>query len=98
MVFFITILLHGKGTVNPNFWKWFIVPGGLYIIERTLREMRARQAVGVVSVLHMNNKNARIFSLELEKTGPIKNHSEGQYVFIKVECQHRIYCISVRSI
>jgi len=83
VVFFITILLHGKGTVNPNFWKWFIVPGGLYIVERSLREMKARQAVGVVSVLHMNNKNARIFSIELEKKGPIKDHAEGQYVFLK---------------
>jgi len=82
VIFFLSILFHGAGSVNPNFWKWFLVPGILYIIERSMREFRARQAVGVVSVLHMNNKNARIFCLELEKTGPIRNHQEGQYVFI----------------
>jgi len=83
VIFFISILFHGKGSVNPNFWKWFIVPGALYMLERTLRELKARQAVGVVSVTHMNNKNARIICLELEKTGPIRDHKEGQYVFIK---------------
>ena len=31
----------------------------------------------------MNTSKAKIFCLELEKTGPIKNHQEGQYVFIK---------------
>jgi len=83
VLFFVVILLHGRGTVNPNFWKWFLVPGALYAIERTLRARRSRQAVGVVSVLHMNTKNARVFVLELEKTGPICSHAEGQYVFIK---------------
>jgi len=57
--------------------------GNYVLLERTLRELKARQGVGVVSVLHMNNKKARIFSLELEKTGPIRKHQEGQYVFIK---------------
>eukprot|EP01084_Bolivina_argentea_P069011 125604_1 len=82
-IFFISILFHGAGSINPNFWKWFLVPGGLYIIERTIRELKARQPVGVVSISHMNTEKAKIFCLELEKTGPIRNHQEGQYVFIK---------------
>ena len=77
------MLLHGAGNTNPNFWKWFILPGGLYLIERTLRELKARQPVGVVSVTMMNHPSAKVFCLELEKTGPIKEHQEGQYVFIK---------------
>ncbi|XP_055539502.1 uncharacterized protein LOC129726613 [Wyeomyia smithii] len=30
--FWILVLFHG-----PNFWKWFIVPGAIYLVERTLR-------------------------------------------------------------
>ncbi|XP_053673530.1 uncharacterized protein LOC128723791 [Anopheles nili] len=30
--FWILVLFHG-----PNFWKWFIVPGLIYLIERTIR-------------------------------------------------------------
>ncbi len=77
-LFFLTILFHGANSINPNFWKWFLVPGTLYIIERTLRELRARRPIGVVSIVHMNNKNARVFSLELEKEAShIRGHSEG---------------------
>ena len=84
VIFFITILLHGRNTFNPNYWKWFIAPGLLYLIERTLREYKGKQAVGVVSVTHMNNKYAKIFCLELSKNNsPVKKHAEGQYVFIK---------------
>lgn len=82
-IFFISILFHGRNSLNPNFWKWFIIPGILYLVERTIRELKSRQPVGVVSISHMNTKKAKIFCLELEKTGPIKNHQEGQYVFIK---------------
>ncbi|XP_052870850.1 NADPH oxidase 5-like, partial [Anopheles cruzii] len=30
--FWILVLFHG-----PNFWKWFIVPGMIYLVERTIR-------------------------------------------------------------
>ncbi|EAA12239.5 AGAP008072-PA, partial [Anopheles gambiae str. PEST] len=30
--FWILVLFHG-----PNFWKWFIVPGLIYLVERTIR-------------------------------------------------------------
>ena len=83
VIFFLSILFHGANSLNPNFWKWFLIPGALYALERIIRELKSRQPVGVVSVLHMNNKNARIICLELEKTGPVRNHQEGQYIFIK---------------
>eukprot|EP01083_Nonionella_stella_P084577 234171_1 len=84
VVFFISCLLHGAGSWNPNFWKWFIAPGILYGVERSIRELRARQAVGVVSVLHMNSSSARVFCLELSKQKNMcSSHQEGQYVFIK---------------
>lgn len=30
--FWVLVLLHG-----PNFWKWFIIPGSIYLIERVFR-------------------------------------------------------------
>ncbi|XP_065083543.1 NADPH oxidase 5 [Ochlerotatus camptorhynchus] len=30
--FWILVIFHG-----PNFWKWFIVPGFIYVVERTVR-------------------------------------------------------------
>lgn len=30
--FWILLILHG-----PNFWKWFIVPGVIYVLERAYR-------------------------------------------------------------
>ena len=84
IVFFIALLFHGRKSWNPNFWKWFVAPGLLYISERILREYRSSHPIGVVSVTHMNNKFAKVFCLELEKTGPIAGFKEGQYIFIRV--------------
>lgn len=39
--FWILVLLHG-----PNFWKWFIVPGFIYLIERILRFVWMRSERG----------------------------------------------------
>ena len=83
IIFFITILLHGQNSQNPNFWKWFVIPGMMYLFERTMREVRSRDAVGVVSITHLNNNFAKVFCLELQKKGPIKHHQEGQYIFVK---------------
>ena len=84
VVFFLAILFHGAGSVNPNFWKWFVIPGFLYLVERIMREIRASKPIGVVSVTHMNNQAAKVFCLELEKKPgqPTHRHQEGQYVFI----------------
>jgi hypothetical protein len=42
------MLLHG-----PNFWKWLIVPGSLYIIEKILRYRKSR-----------SNKHGETFIME----------------------------------
>ena len=44
------IRLTGHGGVGPNFWKWFIAPGALYLLERVLRVYRAKQKVVLLSV------------------------------------------------
>ncbi|ETO36577.1 NADPH oxidase [Reticulomyxa filosa] len=82
VLFFLALLFHGRNSWNPNYWKWFLVPGTLYFIERITREVKASKPVGLISATHMNNKYAKVFCLELEKTGPIRRHQEGQYIFL----------------
>lgn len=83
--FEILLFFHGKHYIGPHFWRWIIFPGIMYILERILRSRRANQPIGVVSVTHMENNQFKVLCLELEKTGPLKDFYEGQYVFIK--CQ-----------
>eukprot|EP01006_Ploeotia_vitrea_P037004 TRINITY_DN66080_c5_g1_i8.p1 TRINITY_DN66080_c5_g1~~TRINITY_DN66080_c5_g1_i8.p1 ORF type:complete len:796 (-),score=441.02 TRINITY_DN66080_c5_g1_i8:116-2233(-) len=84
ILYFFFLLLHGNGGFNPNFWKWFLLPGTIYIIERCLRIYRANKEVVVLSVTHMKPK---VFSLEFDKVGIFaKPYSEGQYLFIA--CPH----------
>lgn len=78
--FFIILLLHGKGMMNPNYWKYFALPGTLYFIERSLRAYRAYQDVCVLSITLMND----VFSIEVAKTGVFaQRYKEGQYIFLQ---------------
>jgi hypothetical protein len=84
IVFFITTLFHGKGGVNPNYWRYFLAPGVLYICERLLRFYRSRQPVVVLSVTIMGSD---VFSLEFAKEGIFSSpYGVGQYLFI--QCPH----------
>jgi hypothetical protein len=44
----IIMLLHG-----PSFWKWLLIPGSLYIIEKILRYRKSR-----------SNKHGETFVME----------------------------------
>jgi len=78
--YFILILVHGKGGLNPNFWKYFLLPGILYIIERILRVVRSKNEVRLMSVLYMEPK---LLSLEFDKKSAFPSgFKEGQYLFI----------------
>lgn len=80
VVFFIVQLFHGKNSLNPNYWKWFVGPGILYFLERCLRIYRANQKVVVLSVTMMDD----VFSLEFAKEGVFETpYKEGQYMFIQ---------------
>lgn len=86
-VYFILTLFHGADFWNPNFWKYLLLPGGIYVLERVLREYKSTRAIGVVSATMMNAKyasgDARVLCLELAKMGPLSSHKEGQYVDVK---------------
>merc|ERR1719229_1347080 len=84
VAYYILTLFHGKGFWNPNFWKYLLIPGLIYLFERLARERNSSIPIGVVSVTMMNlYGNVRVLCLELEKKGAISSHKEGQYVDIK---------------
>lgn len=78
-VLFITTLIHGRGVWGPNYWKWFIGPGTVYVLERIYREVATRKPVKVISVTFMSNQ---VMSLLIEKSGPLAKYAEGQYAYI----------------
>jgi len=80
IMFFFMTLVHGAGGWGPNYWKFFLGPGVLYIIERLLRFYRARQDLVLLSVTHMK---PNVYSLEFAKTGVFASeYKEGQYLFL----------------
>lgn len=86
--FFIIQLCHGRGGWNPNFWKWFVGPGCLYVVERALRVYRSAQDCVILSVTYMKPS---VLSLEFEKKGVWASpYKEGQYMFIQCPSISRI--------
>jgi hypothetical protein len=63
---FVMNLIHGKGWIGPNYWKWLIAPGVIYILERIYRECASRKPATLLSVNFMANT----FSLAFDKSGP----------------------------
>jgi len=81
VLFFVMLIIHGKGGFSKNFWKWFVGPGSLYVLERLLRIYRASQPVVVLSVTNMK---PCVFSLEFAKEGVFSSeYKEGQYIFLQ---------------
>lgn len=76
--FWLLVILHG-----PNFWKWFIIPGGIFFVERILRFvwMRSNRGKSYVSsgillpskVIHLVIKRPFHFTFR-----------PGDYVFINI--------------
>jgi len=76
---FVICLIHGKGMWGPNYWKWLLGPGLLYLGERIYREIVTRKPVTVVSATFMSNQ---VLSIAVRKSGPLEHYSEGQYAYI----------------
>jgi predicted ferric reductase len=72
LIFYAVLLVHAK-----YFYLWFMVPAGLYILERFLRNFRGSTitVVKTVSVLPSN-----VVKLELSKPGFV--YKSGQYCFL----------------
>lgn len=76
-------IVHGKGFWGPNFWKFFLVPGVTYTVERCLREFRSRQPAEIKSVTLMD---PNVYSIEFAAKGAVAEYREGQYFHLK--CPH----------
>ncbi len=76
---FVLTIIHGKGMLGPNYWKFFIGPGAIYLIERIYREFTTRLPVKVISATFMSNS---VLSIVVAKSGALANYTEGQYAYI----------------
>lgn len=75
--FWILLILHG-----PNFWKWFIVPGIVYILERAYRIffVTERGKTYISSGLLLPSK---VTHLVIKRPVPFDFHP-GDYVFVNI--------------
>jgi len=81
VLFFIMIFVHGHNGIGPNYWKYIVGPGSLYLFERMLRIYRASQKVVVLSVTLMK---PNVFSFEMAREGVFQSdYKEGQYIFLQ---------------
>jgi NAD(P)H-flavin reductase len=78
--FFALLIIHGRNTIGPNYWRYFILPGFLYTVERIYRAYSAYQTVPLVSVTNMFDK---VYAIEFDKSAFPNGYKEGQYVFLQ---------------
>jgi hypothetical protein len=80
VLFFVFILFHGNGGINPHYWMYAIPTMTIYIIERILRIYRASLPVSILSISLMDD----VLSLEFAKEGifEVETYKEGQYLFL----------------
>jgi predicted ferric reductase len=78
-VFLALNVFHGKGWFGPNYWKYLLLPGTIFALERAYRRFSSRSPGALLSVTHMTST---VLSLALEKTGPLAEYKEGQYAYL----------------
>ncbi|PSN29470.1 NADPH oxidase 5 [Blattella germanica] len=76
--FWILVILHG-----PNFWKWFIGPGILYLIERLVRFVSMRSERGKTYISSDLLLPSRVTHLVIKRPHHFDYHA-GDYVFVNV--------------
>jgi len=80
VLFFILLIVHGKGGLNPHFWMYFVGPGGLWAFEQLLRFWRQKQKVVVLSVTLLED----VLELEFAKVGVLAEPYQcGQFISIR---------------
>lgn len=76
--FWILVLLHG-----PNFWKWFFVPGIVYIIERILRFVWMKGEHGKTYISSGLLLPSKVIHLVIKRPFNF-NFRPGDYVFVNI--------------
>ncbi|XP_076766799.1 NADPH oxidase [Xylocopa sonorina] len=76
--FWILMILHG-----PNFWKWFIGPGTMYLLERIRRTALSRSELGKTYISSGLLLPSRVTHLVIKRPPHFDFHP-GDYVFVKI--------------
>lgn len=78
-LFIASNIFHGKDWLGPNYWKWLLFPGTVYLCERIWRYYTSHREVSVLGVTFMSNN---VMSLKLAKGGALETYKEGQYAYL----------------
>ncbi|XP_068623953.1 NADPH oxidase 5 [Battus philenor] len=76
--FWVLVIFHA-----PNFWKWFILPGGIYIIERIMRLAWMRSECGKSYISTGILLPSRVTHLVIRRP-PLFDFHAGDYVFVNI--------------
>lgn len=76
--FWFLVIIHG-----PNFWKWFIIPGFIFIIERVLRFIWMRSNRGKSYVSSGILMPSKVVNLVIKRPFHF-TFRPGDYVFINI--------------
>ncbi|KAL7741669.1 hypothetical protein ACLKA6_000290 [Drosophila palustris] len=76
--FWILTLFHG-----PNFWKWFLLPGAVYVVERALRFVWMRGEHGKTYISSGLLLPSKVIHLVIKRPYHF-NFRPGDYVFVNI--------------
>ncbi|CAG5006751.1 unnamed protein product [Parnassius apollo] len=76
--FWVLVIFHA-----PNFWKWFILPGSIYIIERIMRLAWMRSERGKTYISSGILLPSRVTHLVIRRP-PLFDFHAGDYVFVNI--------------
>ncbi|KYQ94318.1 superoxide-generating NADPH oxidase flavocytochrome [Tieghemostelium lacteum] len=82
VIFFVLLLAHGTmGWIKPpTFWKWFLAPAVIYLIDRGFRMFKKTYRVNLYSV---SLKDQNVVVLKFQKPQSF-NYEPGQYLLLNV--------------
>ncbi|KAG6451715.1 LOW QUALITY PROTEIN: NADPH oxidase 5 [Manduca sexta] len=76
--FWLLLIFHG-----PNFWKWFVLPGTLYVLERIMRLAWMRSERGKTYISSGILLPSRVTHLVIKRPNHFEFHA-GDYVFLNI--------------
>ncbi|KAJ1925204.1 hypothetical protein IWQ60_004697 [Tieghemiomyces parasiticus] len=87
LVFYALLIIHGSCSVDENkqfvctatsdFWKFLLIPGTIYLVERITREVRGRRPTQISRVVQ---HPSRVVQIQIKKASV--KAGTGQYIYI----------------
>ena len=82
-LFYLLIIIHGVNNYNPSFWKWLLVVGFVFVLERLYSVLiMPRYSVGITKAFPYD-ETSRVLSVELDKPTHFKS-LPGQYITVNI--------------